>query len=68
MTRRPEPAAATWLQAALFGCAALGFGLTSRANCRRTLMPGLPTQSVIHFAIGRRQVTMTNCNEQSVIS
>jgi len=35
---------------------------------RRTLMPGLSAQSVIHFAIGRRQVTMTDCNEQSVIS
>ena len=28
MTWRSEPAAATWLQAALFGCAALWFGLT----------------------------------------
>jgi hypothetical protein len=32
------------------------------------LMPGLPAQPVIHLAIGRRQVTMTDCNEQSVIS
>jgi hypothetical protein len=31
-------------------------------------MPGLPAQSVVHFAAGRRQVTMTDCNEQSVIS
>jgi hypothetical protein len=29
---------------------------------RRALMPGLPAQSVIHFAIGRRQVTMTDRN------
>jgi hypothetical protein len=34
----------------------------------RTLMPGLPAQSVIHLVVGRRQVTMTDCNEQSVIS
>jgi hypothetical protein len=32
------------------------------------LMPGLPAQPVIYFATGRRQVTMTGCNEQSVIS
>jgi len=31
------------------------------------LMPGLPAQPVIYFAIGSRQVTMTNCNEQSMI-
>jgi hypothetical protein len=30
-------------------------------------MPGLPAQPVIYFAIGRRQVTMTDCNGQSVI-
>jgi hypothetical protein len=35
---------------------------------RRMLMPGLPAQPVIHFAIGRRQVMMTGCNEQSVIN
>jgi len=35
---------------------------------RRMLMPGLHAQPVIHVAIGRRQVTMTDCNEQSVIS
>ena len=32
MTWRSEPAAATWLQAALFGCAALWFGLASLAG------------------------------------
>ena len=26
------------------------------------LMPGLPAQSVIHFAIGRRKVTITDRN------
>jgi hypothetical protein len=34
---------------------------------RRMLMPGLPAQPVIHFAIGCRRVTMTDCYEQSVI-
>ncbi len=29
---------------------------------RRALMPGLPAQSVIHFAIGRRKVTITDRN------
>jgi hypothetical protein len=29
---------------------------------RRALMPGLPAQPVIHFVIGRRQVTMTDRN------
>jgi hypothetical protein len=31
------------------------------------LMPDLPAQPVIHVAIGPRQVTMTDRNEQSVI-
>ena len=30
-------------------------------------MPGLPAQPVIYFAIGRRQVTMTDRDEQPVI-
>jgi hypothetical protein len=34
---------------------------------RRMLMPDLPAQPVIHVAIGPRQVTMTDRNEQSVI-
>ena len=34
----------------------------------RTRMPGPAARSVIHFATGRRQVTATDCNEQSVIS
>jgi hypothetical protein len=33
----------------------------------QTLMPGLPAQSVLHFAIGRWRVTITGCNEHSVI-
>jgi hypothetical protein len=42
MTWRSEPAAATWLQAALFGCAALWFGLTSLAGFGRGWRPSLP--------------------------
>jgi hypothetical protein len=42
VTWRPEPAAATWPQAALFGCAALGFGLTSLAGYGRARRPSLP--------------------------
>jgi hypothetical protein len=32
------------------------------------LMPGLPAQPMIHSAIGRRQATTTDRNEQSVIN
>src|SRR5712692_10336207 len=42
MTWRSEPAAATWLQAALFGCAALWFGLASLAGSGRVRRPSLP--------------------------
>jgi hypothetical protein len=42
MTWRSEPAAATWLQAALFGCAVLWFGLTSLASFGRGRTPSLP--------------------------
>jgi len=42
--------------------------LTRRQPGPRMLMTGLPAQPVIHFATGRRQVTMTDCNEQSVIN
>jgi len=42
MTWRPEPAAATWLQAALFGCPALGFGPTSLAGYVRVRRPSPP--------------------------
>jgi hypothetical protein len=34
---------------------------------RQALMPGRRTQRVIHFAIGCRHVTATDCDEQSVI-
>jgi hypothetical protein len=42
MTWRSEPAAATWLQVALFGCAALWFGLTSLAGFGKGRRPSLP--------------------------
>ena len=42
MTWRSEPAAATWLQAALFGCAALWFGLTSLVGFGQGRRPSLP--------------------------
>jgi Domain of unknown function (DUF5134) len=42
MTWRPEPAAATPLQVALFGCAALWFGLTSLAGFGQGGRPSLP--------------------------
>src|SRR6266487_2538474 len=42
MTWRSEPAAAAWVQAAVFGCAALWFGLASLAGAGRVRRPGLP--------------------------
>jgi hypothetical protein len=42
MTWRSEPAAAAWLQAALFGCAALWFGRASLAGLGRVRRTGLP--------------------------
>jgi hypothetical protein len=45
MTWRSEPAAATWLQAALFGCAALWSGLTSLVGCGQRRRPSLPDLS-----------------------
>ena len=42
MTWRSEPAAAAWVQAAVFGCAALWSGLASLAGADRTRRPGLP--------------------------
>ena len=42
LTWRPEPAAATWLPAALAGCAAAGLGLTCLAGCGQVRRPGLP--------------------------
>ena len=46
MTWRSEPAAATWLQAALFGCTALWFGLASLAGSGRVRRPSLPPFSI----------------------
>src|SRR6266571_3570474 len=42
MTWRSEPAAATWLQAALFGCAAFWSGLASLVGFGRVRRPSLP--------------------------
>jgi len=42
MTWRSEPAAATQLQVALFGCAAFWFGLTSLAGFGQGRRPSLP--------------------------
>ena len=41
MTWRSEPAAATWLQAALLGCAALWFGLAGSGRVRWPSLPAL---------------------------
>ena len=45
MTWQSEPAAATWLQAAVFGCAVLGFGLASVAGSGPVRRPRLPAIS-----------------------
>ena len=42
MTWRSEPAAAAWVQALVFGCAALWSGLVSLAGSGRVRRPGLP--------------------------
>jgi len=42
MTWRSEPAAAAWVQAAVFGCAALWSGLASLAAAGQARRPGLP--------------------------
>jgi len=57
--------------------AALGYGHARQRGsldrpapvgpARRMLMPGLLAQPAIYVATGRQQVTMTDCNEQSVI-
>jgi hypothetical protein len=49
------------------GIARAAGGRTRAGPGRPALMPGLPARPVIYFAIGLWQVTMTNCNEQSVI-
>ena len=52
MIWRSEPAAATWPQAALFGCAALWFGLSSLAGSGRGWRPSLPAP--FHTLMGGR--------------
>lgn len=47
---------ATRLQAALFGCAALGFGLTSRAGHGRVREPGLP--ALLHALMASTMIWM----------
>jgi hypothetical protein len=56
MTWRSEPAAATWLQAALFGCAALWFGLTSLAGSGRVRRPSLP--ALLHTQMAGAMIWM----------
>jgi hypothetical protein len=56
MTWRPEPAAVTWLQAALLGCAALGFGLTSRAGHGRVRQPAPP--ALLHALMAGTMIWM----------
>jgi hypothetical protein len=54
MTWRSEPAAAAWTQAAVFGCAALWFGLASLAG--RGRRPSLP--AVLHALMAAAMIWM----------
>ena len=56
MTWRSEPAAATWLQAALFGCAALWFGLASLAGSGRVRRPSQP--ALLHTLMAAAMIWM----------
>jgi len=56
MTWRSEPAAAAWLQAALFGCAALWFGLASLAGSGRARRPSLP--ALLHTLMAGAMIWM----------
>ena len=56
MTWRSEPAAATWLQAAVFGCAALGFGLASVAGTGPVRRPRLP--AIFHALMAGAMIWM----------
>ena len=56
MTWRSEPAAATWLQAALFGCAALWLGLASLAGSGRVRRPSLP--ALLHTLMAGAMIWM----------
>jgi hypothetical protein len=54
MTWRSEPAAAAWLQAALFGCAALWFVLASLLD---TGLPRRPGLAGLHYALTAGSMT-----------
>ena len=56
MTWRSEPAAATWLQGALFGCAALWFGLASLSRSGRARGPSLP--ALLHTLMAGAMIWM----------
>jgi hypothetical protein len=56
MTWRSEPAAATWLQAALSGCAALWFGLASLAGSGRVRRPSQP--ALLHTLMAAAMIWM----------
>jgi len=56
MTWQSEPAAATWLQAALFGAAALGFGVASLAGSGPVRRPGLP--ALLHTLMAGAMIWM----------
>jgi hypothetical protein len=56
MTWWSEPTAATWLQAALFGCAAIWFGLVSMAGSGRVRRPSMP--AVLHTLMAGAMVWM----------
>jgi Domain of unknown function (DUF5134) len=56
MTWRSEPAAATCLQVAVFGCAALGFGLASVAGSGPVRRPRLP--AIFHALMAGAMIWM----------
>src|SRR6266516_5289379 len=56
MTWRSEPAAAAWVQASVFGCAALWSGLVSLAGSGRVRRPGLP--AVLHTLMAGAMIWM----------
>jgi hypothetical protein len=56
MTWRSEPAAATWLQVAVFGCAALRLALASPARSSRGRRPGLP--ALLHALMAGAMIWM----------
>jgi hypothetical protein len=56
MTWWSEPAAAAWVQAAVFGCAALWFRLVSLAGSGKVRRPGLP--AVLHTLMAGAMIWM----------